>query len=191
MARGRNNGSRVGQHGDAVGERALMSAVLVDALDSLAQWRRRPVLAEEARLWIESCDRSWPFSFENLCDALGFDAESVRRRVLEKAPSPRALRDAVFGRAADVSAGTHPSAGCSVTTEREHDVMRLIALGFRTREIGAQLGISPRTVLVHVSNICRKLNVRDRRAIARYAMQMGLAVVGAGVVEGALAVSAG
>ena len=31
-----------------------------------------------ARAYVESTDRTWPFSFENLCEALGLDARSLR-----------------------------------------------------------------------------------------------------------------
>lgn len=35
----------------------------------------------DARAYLASTDRSWPFTFENLCDALGLDAGSVRQRL--------------------------------------------------------------------------------------------------------------
>ena len=36
----------------------------------------------EARVYMLSKDRVWPFSFENLCDALDLDARKLRRRLL-------------------------------------------------------------------------------------------------------------
>src|SRR5438128_12224208 len=63
--------------GPAAGERALMRAVLEDAIHCLAgdvgPVRERPQLAAEARTWIEGADLHWPYSFENVCDHLGFD----------------------------------------------------------------------------------------------------------------------
>jgi hypothetical protein len=41
--------------------------------------RRARRLFGEAKAWVESSDTSWPFSFENLCTALGFDASQLRR----------------------------------------------------------------------------------------------------------------
>ena len=35
----------------------------------------------EARAYLASTDRSWPFSFENLCDALGLDADGLREEL--------------------------------------------------------------------------------------------------------------
>jgi hypothetical protein len=66
------------------GERRLMIAVLEDAVDvyrKLAGARdsRRRALFEDAEAWLESNDRTWIFSFENICDVLGLDAGYLRR----------------------------------------------------------------------------------------------------------------
>ena len=44
-------------------------------------------MSEEARAYVTSTDRSWPFSFENLCEAMGLDADCLRRELVERAPS--------------------------------------------------------------------------------------------------------
>ena len=36
---------------------------------------------QRARAYVASRDRSWPFSFENLCDAIGLDADRVREEL--------------------------------------------------------------------------------------------------------------
>jgi DNA-binding NarL/FixJ family response regulator len=54
-------------------------------------------------------------------------------------------------------------------TEREVDVLRLLAEGRTNREIGEALFISPKTVSVHLSSIMRKLGVRRRADAARIA----------------------
>ena len=54
-------------------------------------------------------------------------------------------------------------------TEREADVLRLLAEARTNREIGEALFISPKTVSVHVSSIMRKLDVRRRADAARIA----------------------
>jgi len=36
---------------------------------------------ERALAYVESHDRSWPYSFENLCETIGLDAGSLRRRI--------------------------------------------------------------------------------------------------------------
>lgn len=49
-----------------------------------------------------------------------------------------------------------------VLTDREHDVLALVAKGLSNAEIGAQLYISPATVKTHVTRILTKLDARDR-----------------------------
>jgi hypothetical protein len=40
--------------------------------------QRDPRVYAAARAYVESTDRTWPFSFENLCDAVGLDADCLR-----------------------------------------------------------------------------------------------------------------
>ncbi|MBU0704258.1 MAG: response regulator transcription factor, partial [Chloroflexi bacterium] len=60
-------------------------------------------------------------------------------------------------------------------TEREVDVLQLVAAGQSNREISAHLGISEATVRTHMSNILAKLNLDSRTQAALYALQKGLA----------------
>lgn len=59
-------------------------------------------------------------------------------------------------------------------TERELDVLRLIANGHSNAEIAQQLIISEKTVKGHVSNILSKLHMMDRTQAAIFAWQEGL-----------------
>lgn len=72
-------------------QRRLMLAVLQTALEDCAmiaadgrRFGRQPhrLARSEATAFVLSRDRSWPFSFENICEAVGFDAEAIRRRVV-------------------------------------------------------------------------------------------------------------
>lgn len=69
---------------------------------------------------------------------------------------------------------SRPSAACETLTEREMDVMRLIARGMSNREIANALDISHKTVKTHVSNILSKLNLADRTQAAIYAIKNDL-----------------
>ena len=66
-------------------------------------------------------------------------------------------------------------ATASPLTEREVEVLRLIALGCCNREIGEELVISETTVRTHVSNILSKLHLASRTQAALYALREGLA----------------
>ncbi len=73
-------------------ERALAMAVLWEAVFDLQKFRyaarrRQQRLYWEAYEWVASGDRSWPYSFVNLCETLDLNAESVREQLLgELAP---------------------------------------------------------------------------------------------------------
>ncbi|MGB6579729.1 MAG: helix-turn-helix transcriptional regulator, partial [Streptosporangiaceae bacterium] len=60
-------------------------------------------------------------------------------------------------------------------TDREVEVLRLIAAGHSNGAIAQALFISPNTVLHHVSSIFAKLGVANRAAAAAYATRRGLA----------------
>ena len=60
-------------------------------------------------------------------------------------------------------------------TEREVEVLRLVAHGESNQEIAAALGIGEGTVRVHVSNILSKLHLASRTQAALYALREGLA----------------
>jgi NarL family two-component system response regulator LiaR len=59
-------------------------------------------------------------------------------------------------------------------TDRERDVLQELARGLSNKEIGTELGISEKTVKVHVSHILGKLNVFDRTQAVLYAVKLGL-----------------
>ena len=69
------------------GEKALMLAVLEDGLRCFQEHFRNArynprLLSQEAEEWIRAEDWDWPFSFNNVCDALGLDPEAMRASLL-------------------------------------------------------------------------------------------------------------
>jgi DNA-binding NarL/FixJ family response regulator len=64
-----------------------------------------------------------------------------------------------------------PSLDVSVLTPTEKKVLRLIADGLSSKEIGDELSIHYRTVENHRTNMCRKLNIEGANALARFSLQ--------------------
>ena len=61
-----------------------------------------------------------------------------------------------------------------ILTDREQEVMKLIAEGYRTKEIAAQLTVSPRTVETHRTNLMKKLDLASVSAVTAYAIANGI-----------------
>lgn len=69
------------------GERRLMLAVLEDAVSCFQKYAgatrpRSKRLFKESEEWFLDTDGTWPFSFESVCSVLGFNAEYVRKRLM-------------------------------------------------------------------------------------------------------------
>ncbi|HEX3976177.1 MAG TPA: response regulator transcription factor [Solirubrobacteraceae bacterium] len=88
--------------------------------------------------------------------------------------SPRAA-EVVLGRIRTVAPAPPPdSKSLEQLSEREIDVLRLIATGMENAEIADALNISPRTAKNHVSNILAKLGLPSRVQAAVYAVRQGV-----------------
>jgi DNA-binding NarL/FixJ family response regulator len=80
--------------------------------------------------------------------------------------------DAAFGRIEQRSAERDDI--LKVLTPREFEVSRLAAAGFRSRDIGSQLGISPGTVKLHLHSIYSKLDITSRVELANLSQRLQL-----------------
>ena len=94
-------------------------------------------------------------------------ATAVRGQYLDSALTARVTAGflAKSGRKAQVT-------GVSLS-ERESEVLRLIAAGYSNKEIAAQLELSVKTVEVHKANAARKLGLKGRIDIVKYALLQG------------------
>ena len=75
---------------------------------------------------------------------------------------------------ADVEARLAERATRATLTNREVQVVELVAQGMRNKEIGVSLGITETTVQVHVKNILAKLKVQDRSGAITAAIRRGI-----------------
>ena len=94
-------------------------------------------------------------------------APAITRRMIER-----------FVQRPPASAGTPPQLG--ELTERELDVLRLIARGHSNAEIAGSLYLSQATVKSHVNRVLSKLDLRDRTQAAVLAYETGLVRAGEG-----------
>jgi DNA-binding NarL/FixJ family response regulator len=69
--------------------------------------------------------------------------------------------------------GPEPEAGPQLT-DRETEVLRLVAKGLTAKQVAARLVLSHRTVQNHVQNAMSKLHVHNRAGLVRYAIEAGL-----------------
>ena len=110
-------------------------------------------------------------------------APSVTRRLISefaRTPALGAPGPAVPGLPAQAgSAGARPAASAErvtgLLTERECEVLRLVAAGMSNGEIADHLRISPATAKTHVAHLLTKLDARDRVQLVIIAYQAGLA----------------
>jgi len=73
------------------------------------------------------------------------------------------------------SPGAKPSPGdSSALTPRQREVLTLVAQGLAYKEVGARLGLSPRTVTYHMAEIMELLHLEHRAQVLAYAGRMGL-----------------
>ncbi|MDG4806041.1 response regulator transcription factor [Micromonospora sp. WMMD1120] len=108
--------------------------------------------------------------------------DAVRRTAAGEAVFTPGLAGLVLGEyrrlAAGPARGTGPAADADATTprltERETEVLRLVAKGMSYKQIAQRLGLSHRTVQNHVQNTLGKLQLHNRVELTRYAIERGL-----------------
>jgi DNA-binding NarL/FixJ family response regulator len=94
--------------------------------------------------------------------------------------SPRITRRLIeeFARRPEPASAAAASAALSQLTERERDVLALVARGQSNAEIAAALFVSYATVKTHVSHLLMKLDARDRAQLVMIAYETGVVMPG-------------
>ncbi|WP_225978356.1 response regulator [Gandjariella thermophila] len=106
-------------------------------------------------------------SVEELVDA-------VRRTAAGDAVFTAGLAGLVLGEYRRMAVSPNDGKQAPQLTERETEVLRLVAKGLTARQIANRLVISHRTVENHVQSTLRKLQLHNRVELARYAIEHGL-----------------
>jgi DNA-binding NarL/FixJ family response regulator len=99
-------------------------------------------------------------------------APDVTRRVISRATA--SAQPAATTTATTATAGDDALAAAGLT-ERETEVLRLLARGLSNAEIAAELYVGDATVKTHVSNVLQKLALRDRIQAVVWAFEHGVA----------------
>jgi len=102
--------------------------------------------------------------------------DAVRRTAEGVAIFTPGLAGLVLGEYRRLSAGPPPASGPPVPrlTDRETEVLRLVAKGLSYKDIAERLVLSHRTVQNHVQNTLNKLQLHNRVELVRFAIQHGL-----------------
>jgi ATP/maltotriose-dependent transcriptional regulator MalT len=131
------------------------------------QWRLAEALAESGRR--DEASAVWRAAFETAAELRAAPLCAVLDDLARRAR----LDTGTVGPRASHGAGTRAGA-LGALTDREREVLRLLARGLSNREIGAELFISAKTASVHVSNILGKLNAASRTEAAAIAHRENL-----------------
>jgi DNA-binding NarL/FixJ family response regulator len=180
-----------GDGGEAVDlvERAAPDVVLMDIrmpdVDGIEATRRIVASGSAARIIILTTYDADEYVFSALrAGASGFLLKDVPPPELVEAIRVVARGDALLAasvtrRLLDRFAGVLPDAGgqpadLEELTEREVEVLRLVALALSNSEIAKRLVLTEATVKTHVSSVLRKLGLRDRVQAVVFAYDVGL-----------------
>lgn len=115
--------------------------------------------------------------------ARGYLLKSASSADLVQAVSATAAGEAVFGsglaalvlgEARRIDRDEAPTAS-ALLTDRETEILRMVATGLTAKRIAEQLGVSHRTVQNHIQNTLQKLQLHNRVELTRWAIDEGLA----------------
>jgi DNA-binding CsgD family transcriptional regulator len=130
------------------------------------QWRLAEALAEAGRR--DEASAVWRAAFETAGDLRAAPLRAVLDDLARRARLDTGAAGARNGHGARGDGGA-----LGGLTDREREVLRLLARGLSNREIGAELFISAKTASVHVSNILGKLGAASRTEAAAIAHREG------------------
>jgi DNA-binding NarL/FixJ family response regulator len=97
---------------------------------------------------------------------------SFPRRIIERSTAPSAGRPAAGPVAAPAPTAPPlaPERDADSLTARERDVLSLLGQGYSVKRIASELDLSSQTIRVHLGNVMKKLNMRDRSEAVHYAI---------------------
>ena len=108
----------------------------------------------------DSASQELIYSIRKTKEGMAFLDPSVSKKVMEKFTQ--------------VTGGKKDFINYGKLSDREKEVLQLVAEGKSTKEVAGKLYISPKTVENHRANIMKKLDIHDRMGLTKYALRLGL-----------------
>lgn len=162
----------------------LLMDVRMPELDGIEATARLAASGSRARVLILTTFDLDEYVYRALRNgASGFLLKDATREQLVNAVRTVAAGEALLAPAVtrrlieDFCRGPEPGAvpaEAAALSERERDVLRLLARGLSNTEIGSHLYLSEATIKSHVARILQKLDLRDRAQVIVYAYESGL-----------------
>jgi DNA-binding NarL/FixJ family response regulator len=97
-------------------------------------------------------------AIDTICDGVSYLSPAITQQVVDAIARP----------------ATSSPSGLGVLTDREREVLQLIAEGLSSKEIAAMLGVSLKTIDSHRSNLMEKLEIHKVSGLVRFAIRTGL-----------------
>ncbi len=149
----------------------------LDGVGVLEEFRARGLAARA--LILTSAAGAGPVASAMAAGAVGYlykdvDPEALVRAIRTAADGNVVLAPAAAGPLTGFAVVRQEPSGWDALTEREREVLGLVAQGRSNREIAKTLGVAEKTVKTHVSSVLTKLGVQDRTQAAVYAVRRGL-----------------
>jgi DNA-binding NarL/FixJ family response regulator len=108
----------------------------------------------------DSASQELIYSIRKSKDGMAFIDPSISKKVMEKFTQ--------------VTGGKKDFIDYGKLSDREKEVLQVVAEGNSNKEVAEKLFISPKTVENHKANIMKKLNIHDRVGLTKYALRLGL-----------------
>ena len=174
ITHGRGRPGDLGPEGRAWHARAVAEHARLTGGPAVEEWRQALDAFGYGHVY-EQARCHW-----RLADALvaAGDRSSARTHAQEAATAATGMRAVPLQKAIEASVSRARLSGAaaanSVLTDREREVLALVAEGLTNREIGNRLFISAKTASVHLSNVMTKLNAASRTEAVTVAHRRGL-----------------
>jgi len=168
-------GERVLSRSPALAEVAAIASLAHERLDGSGYHRRLPSAGVGVGARILAAADAYQAMIEDRPHRPARSPDAAANELLGEARAGRLDGDAVNALLASAGHVARPrSPRPSGLSDREIEVLRLLALGLTNKEIAVKLGISPKTVGAHLEHIYEKIGVTTRGAASLFAMQNDL-----------------